>query len=361
MHPWQTAGGGVSQQRLRALILDDGDLADVRASLRDMGVPFLEAEPGAEPGAGEGEFPLMITTPSRARALHQAGRHPRHHLHLLVADGRGQPVDGLRCDFLLRRPVNPEVLRLLVERAQYDGPERRRMTRVAIGIPVTLLVDGEPRELVMTQLSTGGCGLVTSRALAPDKRVELRLPPDLTHPRRLALAGRVIESRRVTTADGRNFDCSIVFDPLPLADRVTLRSLMAEQPVDFRPRRREEARGGAPHRGGRRSGARPAEALSRVVIGRELGSDGIRIERDPMLALGDSFSLALYCGGRREPIELAARVVADEGDAGWRVAFEDLTPETKAALETLRAGLPGGARYDAEQEPGFVIAEVLRV
>jgi hypothetical protein len=91
-----------------------------------------------------------------------------------------------------------------------------------------------------------------------------------------------------------------------------------------------------------------------VVIGRELGSDGMRIERDPNLALGDVFALALYCGGRSNPIDLRGRIEADEDD-GWRVAFLDLTAETRAALEGLREGLP----TDPHLHTGFVIAEIL--
>jgi hypothetical protein len=347
----------VDRQRRRALILDDGDLVDVRSALRDMGVPFLEVEPGAEPIRSDGGFPLMVTTPARARALLANGRPPRHHLHLLVAEGRGEPLADIPCDFLLPRPVNPEVLRLLVERADYEGPERRRMTRVAIGIPVRLLAGDVERELVMTQLSAGGCGLVTATPLATESPVRLLLPPELTHPRRLELPGRVLQSRPVTTADGPNFDCSIAFDPLPLPDRVSLRSLMAEQPVDFRPRRREEARRGAPRRAGRRQAARRGGEVARVVIGRELSGEGIRIERDPALALGDSFDLALYCDGCRDPIELRGCIVADEAEAGWRVAFQAVTPETKAALEALGERLPGDPHRDA----GFVVAELLGV
>ena len=344
----------MSRQRLRALILDDGDLAEVRAALSDMGVTFLEAEAGAEPLAEDGEFPLMVTTPARARALAANGPGPRHHLHLVVADRHGEAIDGIRCDFLVQRPVNPEVLCLLVERADYEGPERRRMTRVAIGIPVVLDTDGDRLDLIMTQLSTGGCGLVTADPLELDAPVRLELPSELTHPRRLALKGRVLSSRIVTTADGPNFDISIAFEPLSLSDRVTLRSVMAEQPVDFRPRRSAEARGGAPRRGSRRRPVGGRTGVTRVVIGRDLTGDGMRIERDPALALGDAFGLALYCSGRGEAIGLRGHIEADD-DNGWRVAFDDVSPETKAALDALRVALPSGPHQDT----GFVIAEIL--
>ena len=154
---------------------------------------------------------------------------------------------------------------------------------------------------------------MTADPLELDAPVRLELPSELTHPRRLALKGRVLSSRSVTTADGPNFDVSIAFEPLSLSDRVTLRSVMAEQPVDFRPRR-----------GSRRRPVGGRTGVTRVVIGRDLTGDGMRIERDPALALGDAFGLALYCSGRGEAIDLRGHIEADDDDDGWRVAFDDV-------------------------------------
>lgn len=345
----------MSRERLRALILDDGDLTEVRDALGHLGVTFLEAERGAEPVAEDGEFPLLVTTPARARALSDGDRKPRHHLHLVVAEHGGEAIDGVRCDFLVQRPVCPEVLRLLVERADYEGPERRRMTRVAIGIPVRVHTSGRSRELVMVQLSTGGCGLVTAQPLDMHAPVRIELPEEVTHPRRLELWGHVLSSRSVRTADGPNFDVSIAFEPLSLSDRITLRAAMAEQPIDFHPHRSAPAGSAPPRRGARRRLSLGRRGVSRVVIGRNPTGDGMRIERDPALALGDTFELAIYFGGHREPIAVCGRVEGDDGDEGWRIAFEDVSAEAKAALEDRRGTLSS----DASESAGFVIAEIL--
>ena len=345
----------MSRERLRALILDDGGLSEVRAALGDLGVTFLEAELGAEPLPEDGEFPLLVTTPARARALSDAAQTPRHHLHLVVAERDGELFDGVRCDFLVQRPVCPEVLRLLLERADYEGPERRRMTRVAIGIPVVVHTSGRSRELAMVQLSTGGCGLVTAQPLDLGAPVRIELPEDVTHPRRLELRGQVLSSRLVRTADGPNFDVSIVFEPLSLSERITLRAVMADQPIDFQPGKRARSGNAAPRRGTRRRPVEGSSGVARVVIGRDPTSEGMRIERDPALELGDAFELALYGGGSAQPIALRGRVEADDGDEGWRVAFEDVSSEAKATLEEWRLARSGRSSGSAS----FVIAEIL--
>lgn len=341
-------------ERLRALILDDGRLGEVRTALRDLGVAFLEAESGAEPLPEDGEFALLVTTPARARTLPRGPAAPRHHLHLVVADRDGRAIEGVRCDFLMQRPVCPEVLRLLLERADYEGPERRRVKRVAIGIPIRLHQDGHTRDLVMVQLSAGGCGLVSARPLDPGASVRVELAADLTHPRRLELRGRVLGSRSVRTADGENFDVSIAFEPLSLGDRVTLRALMAGQPLDFHPGRATRAAGDAPRRGTLRRAVAGHSGAARVVIGRDLTPDGLHLERDPTLEAGLRLELAIHAGGGDGPIPVGGVVEADDGDEGWRLAFVDLAPEAKARLEARCRALPRGC-----EAAGFVIAEIL--
>jgi hypothetical protein len=338
-----------------ALVLDDGELSDVRDALASIGVRWSDA-----PGDASGrEVALLVTTAARARALGEQGPAPRHHLHLVVTDPQDGPLVGVPCDFAVQRPVAASVLRLLAERAGYEGPERRRNMRVAIGAPVEVQCGDRTREAILAQVSASGCGLVANAPLEAGARVAIRVPPDLTAPRRLTLAGRVLGARHTTTADGDTWDVSVGFDPLPLGDRVTLRALMAGQPVDFRPRGDagldEAGPTGRPPRR-RRLGA--TGTGSRVVIARALSSRGLRVERDPILSEGDLVVLTLHGGGDVAPVSLPASVRADGGGSHWFLAFSAIDPQTDAALARLRDSVAGLASQDGADAPGFLLAEI---
>jgi hypothetical protein len=163
----------------------------------------------------------------------------------------------------------------------------------------------------------------------------------------------VLSSRRVTTADGATYDISVVFDTLGLSDRVTVRALMAGQPVDFRPLGDPRTPPGvAPRRGTRRRPVGGRNGVARVVIGRDLSPTGMRIELDPGLAPGTSIELALYGSGSSESVILKGRTERDPEQEAWRVVFEELEEATVRGIEKLRnGGTPGG--------PHFVIAEIL--
>lgn len=338
-----------------ALLLDDGELGDVRAALASIGVRWSDAVEDAPARA----VPLLVTTPARARALWERGPAPRHHLHLVVTDPGDGPLVGVPCDFAVQRPVAPAVLRLLAERAGYEGPERRRTLRVAIGAAVEVQCGEATREAILAQVSANGCGLVATGPFEPGARLSIRVPHDLTAPRRLALRGRVLGSRRTTTADGETWDVSVGFDPLPLGDRVTLRALMAGQPVDFRPRGDaglDEA--GPTGRPPRRRRLGSAGSGSRVVIARGLSPRGLRVERDPALREGDEVLLTLHGGGNALPVTLSAAVHGDGEGSHWFLAFAELEPGTDAALARLRESVSGMASDDAAEMPGFLLAEI---
>jgi hypothetical protein len=333
----------------QALIVDDGELRDVRDALQSLGIGFAEAA-GAEPDP-QLEVMLLVTSTARAQRMANGNaRRPRHHLHLVVSDAHEQAVESVPCDFLMRRPVSKDVLRLLVERARYVGPERRRMTRVALGTPILLRHDGVEQQAILAQISVGGCGLVTSFPLAADASVRLELPRDLTGPRHLSLTGRVISSRDATTADGATFDVSIAFDSLKLSDRVTLRALMAGQPIDFRPHVASSAGSVAPRRGSRRRPVAGRKGVARVVIGRDVSALGMRIELDPHVEPGAPLELAVYGGtGSSQAVRVRGRAERDPMVEAWQVRFEGVDAATARKLEALCAA----------EGSGFVIAEIL--
>jgi len=341
-----------------AVFLDDGELADVRAALRDLGVEHCNAR-DARLGV---RVPLLLSTPAAARALAEGTLDaPLHQLHVVVGEKGERRAP---CDFQLHRPIEAAVLRLLTRRAGYGGPERRRVGRVVLGIPVKVRVngadglggvDGEEREVILAQISIGGCGLVSRTPLAKGARLEIAVPPELTTPRDLALSGRVLAAREASTADGPTFDVSVAFDELDLVDRVTLRALMAGQALDRAPRGAapgagagqgpvHERRHALPPGGDRRRTPRrrfhrhvmgERDGIAHVLAARDLSVHGMRIERDESLRLEDRLRLALYAGADAAPILVEATVHRDDGPHGLFLAFDTLEPARAEKLLCL--------------------------
>jgi hypothetical protein len=368
-----------------AVILDDGELDDIRLMLADLGVPYADNAPaGGEP---ERAIPLLISTPARARA-HVAGengcRIPPHYLHIVIwVGGTGDTIDALDdipCDFVVQRPIEPAVLRLLTQRAGYGGPERRRMLRVAIGTPVELWVGDEKRQAMLAQLSVGGCGLVSDEPLEEGDDIAVEFPRELTTPRALRLRGHVLSARPVIHVEQTRYDISVVFEAVELSDRVTLRAVMAGQPVDFRPkgwlmttpgppapaaRAPRRRRSVFPACGDRRAETRRLfnrqilggnEGIARVLIGRDLSTAGMRVEREATFALGDELKLAVYGGVGSSPVMLKAVVERDDGEQGWYLRFEALAPAVAKDIGKLLDSL---VPIDPPEGAGRVLTEVL--
>ena len=209
------------------------------------------------------------------------------------------------------------------------------------------------QKAILAQLSVGGCGLVAGFPLDAGSAVLIELPEELTGPRHLEVSGQVLCSRRTTSADGTTYDVSVAFDALQLSDRVTLRALMAGQPVDFRPYADEPAAAGsAPRRGVRRRPVAGASGVARVVIGRDLCQTGMRIELDPGIAPGAALELVLYGNGSSESVILRGRTEMDPEREAWHVHFEDVDEGAAQGIGRLCAALGGDGA-------AFVIAEVL--
>jgi len=367
------------------VILDDGELAEIRTMLGEAGIPFVDEIP--EGRTPERAIPLLVTTPRRARALTdsvEGAGLPPNYLHLVVSEAEdastGDLLVGVPCDFVIQRPIDPDVLRLLTQRAGYEGPERRRMLRVAIGAAIELQVDGETCAAQLAQLSIGGCGLVVSEEIDEDALLSIDFPRALTEPRELSLQGHVLSVREIPGSGGKNYDISVTFDPIPLTDRVTLRSVMAGQPIDFRPRPSlrvdpgppavaayspRRRRSVVPVSGDRRKRPRRiynrqilggTEGIARVLIGRDISTRGMRVERGALFELGHEIKLAIYGGMGVSPVLLKAVVERDDGDAGWFLQFAELSEAVESDLTELLESLPPIGTADGA---GSILTEVL--
>jgi hypothetical protein len=299
---------------------------------------------------------------------------------------------------LIRLPAQAEIWRLLVARALYKGSERRVDPRVAIGSPVFLdaessaISDGTDSEGTTTliDLSNRGCRLRTSHTLEIGEEIDFSLPAnadlDGDHAP-LTLRGRV---RRLTQDDSaQGCMVAVVFDSnLPGGDRTRLTALInhwasgprsldtvsmadapsipacqlpslpdltlddeTDPPIQATTEVRVKLEGADPrdsesdrrvHSRGQYEAPVSAETAEGpfVLIGRDLSPGGMCIERHPELHLGDAFKVSLRGPGQTDPLVVDAKIIRDDGPAGFGVSFASVGRETAIELEKMVACLP---------------------
>jgi hypothetical protein len=363
------------------LVLDDGELADVRAALEELGIEYTYLRGGATEGlAVETPVNLLVATARRALRLGEGRRRRR------AAAARGaepQPVrivftpedsPALRrqlrqhgFDYLVRPPVHPGALRLLLLRALYRGPERRVAARYPLGAQVGYRTGLRRRPATLLEIALRGCRLLAERAVEPDTRIQVGVPKELTGGRALALPGWVLRCEPATGPD-RGFVLGVAFDTLKASAERGLRELLRHAIAGLDEPAAGAAGGDAPE-GERRESPRGAwhgrvlafkSRAARALVGRDLSTGGMLVEQSLELRVGDEPQLAIFGREGDEPIEVRARVVRED-DRGHALQFLDLTPVQAARLEALVAGLPSVERLaDGEAESlGTVMAEIV--
>ncbi|MBY0401364.1 PilZ domain-containing protein [Myxococcota bacterium] len=316
---------------------------------------------------------------------------------------------------LVRLPAQRETWRLLVARALYQGDERRADTRVAPELPV----ESDHGETLLVDLSNRGCRIQTRSPLAVGDAIRFSIPGTALPDRRaepLALSGRIRRVAKLTGSDRAT--CAVVFDPeLPRASRQRLTAAINQWASGSAPARQESdlagpaipacrlpslpdlmlddetdppirlegevaielsaradrqaagsGSGGGADRRGHPRGLFPAvvratrEEQPIALVGRDLSSGGMRIERHPELGLGDRFRLALHGPTLARPLTVDAAVVRDDADQGLALAFLGVSRETANALEKLVACLPDvESLADGELGGmGSVVSEIVR-
>jgi hypothetical protein len=273
-------------------------------------------------------------------------------------------------DVLLRQPVHPTVLRLLVLRALYQGPEKRREERLALGDSVVYRAGPLERRALLVDLSRAGCRLISPYGARRGTRIAVELPSEDGAP--LLLEGHVLRSAPAREgASDREVAIGIEFEALsPLArerlEAMVRRRALAAQSADPEPEPQEPAAGPSERRRHPRgSYPRRVQVLedeaSRVLMGRDLSVSGMRIDPHPGLELGADLRLAVYAGMREEPFLLRAKVVRAGPEGAVALRFEDVPEEAARRLEALVAALPPVESLDDGEAGslGAVVAEIL--
>jgi hypothetical protein len=99
----------------------------------------------------------------------------------------------------------------------------------------------------------------------------------------------------------------------------------------------------------------------RVLVGRDLSSRGMRIERFPELEIGDRLHLAIYGQAGEEPFLVWASVERDDAEDGMGLIFDEVHPLVAEQLEKLVASLPAVESLQRGEvgNLGSIVGEIL--
>jgi hypothetical protein len=411
----------------RILLVDDGELQELAEMLDQLSVDHVRLRGGEIDDDCPPPTHLLVATPRRAQAVRRGsppGLPDGQPLRIISVDEDSTAMRRMlrRMGFqlLVRRGAHPEVWRLLVERALFQGDERRVDPRVPVGASISLASHHEsqagatPRCVaLLVDVSNRGCRLGTTEQLESGSRISLAIRLDDLGGDVLNLRGRLVRTSAEPASETHGYTAAMLFDTdldecdrglltnllnelsvgpgsltygpadaLPPCESPVIPGLMLDAETDpaFHAGRRIEfeehpaAEASESAESNRRRGPRgnytsaivatPEDAdsdRSRVLLGRDLSAGGMRVERAPDLCIGERFRLAIYGPALQDPFLIDARVDRDDGDDGLVLRFLDVSKVNERELEKLVACLPDIESL-AEGEAagmGSVISEII--
>ncbi len=220
-------------QSLAVLLIDDGELDDVQSMLEEMQVAWGRLRgssivPGKQPRSA-----VLVTTPRHIHIAADEKLDEDGTVRVVVVNedspGMRKQLREIGFDYLVRRPVHPEALRLLILHCLYTGEERRAEPRCPLGVPTTFKAGLLTRKATLADLSTRGCRLFSSSALQPGKRIRIRIPESLGATEKMTVRGQVLRmhlDERIGP-DGM-YSAAIVFEKLPAKTRQEIEWILEE-------------------------------------------------------------------------------------------------------------------------------------
>jgi len=348
------------------LVIDDGELTDIRALLSELDAEYIWVRSDALTGV---EFPmpsrLLIATARQALRAppREPGEETPTRIAILSDDSCTLRTRLMDCgfDYLVRRPVHPVALRLLVLRLLYRGEEKRAAERVSVGCPIAVRRVLRWRPALLADVSARGCRILVPQSAKPDTRLTLRLPREVTQDGDLLLGGWVVRCERdAHAAPELPFVMALAFDLLPAEADRRLRAVLSraalgplrldqEQALPAAVAVRAVSTGRSTPAVSRSSLRRSLrwpfswrvvaiqqhDRAMRVLVGRDLSPGGMLVEPHAGLHRGDRVSLAFY-GNLEERLVVDAEVVREDRD-GLALSFLNASPALTARLEAVMA------------------------
>ncbi len=385
-----------------ALLIDDGELDDVNLLLGEL-TDRVRLRGDERPDPWPWPRRLLVVTPQRVLSLDLTVAGGAYTT-IVVAGGDSDLLRGrmqrIGFDYVVRRPVHPEALRLLLLRALFSGLEQRGEPRLPLGYRVTWISGCRPGRATLLDISLRGCRLQAVRPPSPGSGVTLHLPRDLVGGLGLVLRGRVVRGRPPDRGPSPGTPVfAVSFQSLGERARRSLSQLLSDLelgPAVFREDSASEASldhaatdpvttGADPadpasqgpsvavpfHRLHRRGAFRRevtalderAERVVHVLVGRDLSAGGLCVERHSALAMGSELRLSIYGDSASDPLMVKAQVVRDYGDRGFGMRFEGVDPARAQELEAVVASVPAievvRAGDGDPESAGVLVAEIL--
>jgi hypothetical protein len=355
--------------RPHILLLDGGALRGIAEILEGLGLDCVERAGGATPADVRAGWDLVIGTPHRMLEFEEALPWGVAIRVAIVDDDSRTLRSALRradIDFVVRRPVHPEALRLLFRHVFYRGPEKRRERRVSIGAAIRYRVGWRRRAAILAELSVTGCRLIAEEELPPGRQLSLQIPAEVAGGRSLRVLATVQRSHPSGGPEGEPRRVALSFDTLPVRSLHHLEEVVAlhrEGPAVFSSLPDAEVDPDDRRRHPRHALERRVIALAAdsapVLLGRDLSLGGMRVEAHPGLAPGVTLQLAVHVRPGEPPLVVQGRVARDDGPRGLVLEFEDLTEPARDYLARMVHALPI-LELSAEGEPSDVFpSEIL--
>ncbi len=369
------------------LLLDDGELDPVQSLLEELGCSFVRVRGGGLDDEPPCARELIIATSRRAIAhlkpideLDSTSDFNPEWMPTRIAVVREDSwqlraqLRLLGFDFLVRLPIHPKALRVLLLRTLSHGPERRRSVRFSVGASASVHSQKRSHDVILRDISRHGCQLVSTSPDSLGHQVQLALSPEITHGPPLCLPGNIVRQIKEAGADKAIplFVTALEFDALPAPEKEGLERLLTHcshgwAPLTDAGKPDEEQDEPDVERRSTQRKSYGQEVLHKQgthrqsLIGKDLSLGGMRIEPRSGLEPGDTLRLAFFAAGKEEPFTISARVTRHEPNHGTALQFDPMSAELEAMLEQLITGLPPvEALQDGESEAmGAVLAEIL--
>ena len=220
----------------QVLLLDDGELDDVQQMLDQGGVSYGRIRGGAIAPNTPPPTRLLVTTPRRVNVVNlpRAAGLEGDGVMRIVVTNEDSPTLRARLrevgfDYLVRRPVHAEALRLLLFHCIYTGEERRREPRIPVGFEVSFRTGLLPRRATLADLSTRGARLVSRWPLEPGKRITVTVPQRVGIPDSITIKGRVLRMSLDESDGDTPYSAAVAFEEMPAETRQELEWILEER------------------------------------------------------------------------------------------------------------------------------------